>query len=102
MRISRITRKPVEVDLEVRLPNGDPASLTAVDFALCSHNGPDATTQWVAGTVVGGVASVTVCGPEAADLSGALVMTKPRLELWARPANGPTIAADFIDTIELP
>ena len=88
--------------MAVSLPNGDPAVLTAVDFALCHHGGPDAQTTWVEGAVNGGTATVTICGPQADDLSGALVMYAPRLELWARPANGPTIAADFIDTIELP
>jgi hypothetical protein len=102
VRLSRITRKPVEVDVEVTLPSGDAATLTAVDFALCTHDGPDASTTWIAGNVEAGVATVTVCGPDAEDKTGALVMTGPRLELWARPANGPTIAADYIDTIELP
>lgn len=102
VRIARISRKPVEIDVVVTLPNGSPASLTAVDFALCDHGGPTRDTVWVAGEVNGDVASVTICGPDADDLSGALVMTKPRLELWAKPANGPTIAADYIDTVELP
>ena len=102
VRIARISRKPVEVDVVVTPPSGDAATLTAVDFALCDHGGPDAQTTWVAGAVNAGVASVTICGPDAEDKTGALVMTKARMELWAKPANGPTIAADYIDTIELP
>jgi ABC-type molybdate transport system permease subunit len=102
VRLSRISRKPVEVDVTVTLPSGAPAPLTAVDFALCDHGGPTAGTTWLAGSVDGETATVTVAGPDAPNKAGALVMTAARMELWAKPANGPTVAADYIDTIELP
>lgn len=102
MRLARIARKPVVVDVVVTLPTGQEAPLTAVDFALCDHGGPTMDSVWVPGVVGDGTATVTVCGPDAPDKTDALVMTGPRLELWAKPANGPTVAADYIDTIELP
>lgn len=101
MELPRTARKMVEVDLDATLPSGAPAALDAVELALCDHDGPTGVTLWLAASsVADGVAQVVLCGPEAVDKSGALVLDRPRAELWARPAGGPWSDAGFVDTVE--
>lgn len=111
MLLGRTDRRPIQIDLTVTLPNGDPGVLTSVLVALCTHDGPNDQTAWIAGGVDSEVradgttrvfGTAVLCGPQAADKTGALVMYGPRLELYAIPNNGTTVAAEYIDTVELP
>jgi hypothetical protein len=101
-------RKPVEVDVVATLPNGLPATLTGVQFALCGHGGPDADTVWLdggftAGDPGTGVGGVTLAGRDATDQTDALVLLTARAELWGLPVTGSTTVDPwFIDTIETP
>lgn len=102
MELPRIARKPIQIDVAATLPNGDQATIGAVDVALCDHGGPTAATVWVPTAFNSStrIAEATLVGREAADKSGALELTTARSELWAKPAGGTAVDAGFIDTIE--
>jgi hypothetical protein len=101
VELPRTARKMIEVDLDATLPSGAPATVDAVELALCDHDGPTGATLWLAASsLVDGVAQVVLCGREAVDKSGALVLERPRAELWARPAGGAWSDAGFVDTVE--
>lgn len=105
MELPRTARKPVEVDVAASLPNGAPATLTGVRFALCDHGGPTAATAWITGTYNAPVGGATLCGPDATDQTGAstLVMTAARAELWGLPVSATgTVDPWYIDTVETP
>lgn len=102
MELPRIARKPVEVTVAATLPSGAAAHPGGIEFALCDHGGPTAVSIWATGQYdpATDIASVVLCGREATDKSGALVLTVARAELWARPSGGAVIDAGYIDTIE--
>lgn len=102
MELPRIARKPIQIDVDATLPNGDPATVGAVDVAFCDHDGPTAATVWVPTAFNSStrIAEVILVGREAADKSGALELTTARAELWAKPAGGSAVDAGFIDTVE--
>lgn len=110
MLLPRTARKTVKVDVDTRDADGVPVELTGVQFAYCGHGGPDDTTDWTnAADYVGptesapGVATAVLAGRDAATLTGALVLTVARAELWGLPVTGSTSADPwFIDTVETP
>ena len=104
MEIPRTARQPIEIDVDAELPNGDPAPLSDVRWAICDRSGPTADTEWHDGNfdVATRVASAWVCGPEAEDTSNALVLTVPRGRLYALPVQEGAVVPGFIATLELP
>lgn len=101
MELPRTARKLVEVEIDATLPSNAPATVDAVELALCDHDGPTGATLWLAGSPpVDRVTQVVLCGREAVDKSNALVLDRPRAELWARPAGGSYVDAGFVDTVE--
>jgi hypothetical protein len=104
VEIPRTARQPIEIDVDATLPSGDPAPLTDVQWAICDRSGPNADTVWHNGTFdsTSRVATVVVCGPAAADMSNALVLTVPRGRLYALPVQDGAAVPGFIATLELP
>lgn len=109
MRLPRTARKNVEVDVTATLPNGQPATVTGVRFALCDHGGPTAATTWLDGSFTAGtggapaVGSVVLTGRDATTTTNSLTLTVARAELWGLPvAPGGVVDPWFIDTIEAP
>jgi hypothetical protein len=104
VEIPRTGRQPIEIDVDATLPNGDPAPLTDVQWAITDRSGPTADTVWVDGSfdTETRVASTFVCGPEAEDTSAALVLDVPRGRLYVLPVQEGAVAPGFIDTLELP
>jgi hypothetical protein len=104
VEIPRTGRQPVEIDVDATLPNGEPAPLSDVRWAICDRSGPTRDTVWNSGTFdeATRVASVFVCGPQAEDQSNALTLTEPRGRLYALPVQEGAVVPGFIDTLELP
>ena len=104
VEIPRTARQPIEIDIDAELPNGDPAPLTDVRWAICDRSGPTIDTVWHNGTFDAGtrVATVTVCGPAADDMTNALVLTVPRARPYALPVQEGAHVPGFIATLELP
>jgi hypothetical protein len=104
VEIPRTARLPIEIDVDAELPNGDPAPLTDVQWAITDRSGPTEDTVWHDGTFDpdSRVATAMVCGPQAEDTSNALVLTVPRGRLYALPTQEGASVPGFIDTLELP
>jgi hypothetical protein len=104
MEVPRTGRIPVEIDVDADLPNGDPAPLTDVRWAIVDRSGPNLDTVWHDGTFdpATRVATVVVCGPAAEDKSNALVLTTARGRLHALPIQEGAAVPGFIATLELP
>jgi hypothetical protein len=104
VEIPRTARQPIEIDVDAELPNGEPAPLSDVRWAICDRSGPRADTVWHDGTfdVATRVATVVVCGPAAEDMSNALVLTTARGRLYALPVQEGAAVPGFIATLELP
>lgn len=110
MLLPRTARKTVKVDVDSRDADGTPVALTGVRFAFCDHGGPVTATVWIdAAAYVGptetapGVATAILAGRDAELLTGALVLTDARAELWGLPVTGGTSRDPwYIDTVETP
>jgi hypothetical protein len=109
VELPRYARKDFDVPIDVTLPDGTPATLSDVKFALCPHGGPDGTTAWQDGSLTGAVGtyvgSGTLVGRDAPDKTGdrTLELTVARAELWGLPVQGGGVLDPwYIDTIETP
>jgi hypothetical protein len=101
VELPRTARKMIEVDLDATLPSGAHPVVEGAEAAFTDHDGPTAATLWLAASsLVNGVAQVVLCGREADNKSGALVLERPRAELWARATGTDWSDAGFVDTVE--
>lgn len=101
MLLPRTAVKPVEVDVTMTLPNGQPGTVDGVRFCLVPHGGPTASTVWVDGQFNAGVGRVTLTGRDVEPPAGALGLTRARAELWGLPVVASTTRDPwYIDTIE--
>lgn len=103
MELPRTARKPFEVPVTATLPDNSPATVTGASFALCGHGGPTDDTVWTPATAYNsstGVASGVVADADADDLTGALVVSVARCELWGLPTSPQGVDPWFIETVE--
>jgi hypothetical protein len=94
--ITRITRKPVDIDFTVTLSDGNPGTPTGVQVAVLNRRDtPSAVTTWEDVTYTAGVISLTVAGPEA-DPTDALPVPQDGADLWAKVSD-----ASYVDAVPL-
>jgi hypothetical protein len=86
--LTRITRKPVFIDLTTVLEGAVPGAITAAAVALLPpRTDPDASTVWTSVTYANPTANFVIAGPDA-DGAGAIVAAGTS-DLWVR-ATAPT------------
>jgi hypothetical protein len=101
MRISRLTRKEVDVLVSATLKAGGPATITGVDVALMEPKiVPNAGTVWLAADYESGVATVLLAGPDADD-TNAIVVPEEGGDLWIRVAFGSEVEVARVERIVL-
>lgn len=112
MDLSRISRKWATVTLEATLADGDPATLSGVDFALLPYKGtPDDDTTWrAAASFAAGpptedgtptwVATVLLAGPDA-GLVAALTAPAGVSDLWGRVVDDQEVDVVMVDRVRV-
>ena len=99
--LTPITRKQVTFTVTATLPGGSDVSVTGVEVALLPvKSAPDALTEWTTATFTAPDVSVILAGPDASDLTGALVVPGA-CSLWAHVTDAPMEEAVELSRVEL-
>lgn len=98
--LSRIDRIEREYDVTALLPDGTPASVSALDFAVVPYRARvDANTAWQTFPVSSGTVVITFAAPDADDLTNALLAPAGIGELWVREVDGQLTQATRVESI---
>lgn len=99
--LSRVERLYREYTVTAALPDGSPATLTAVDIAFLAPGAtPTAATAWTRTTYTAGVARVLLAGPDAAA-EGALTVPAPGADIWLRVVDTPEVDTAMIERVTI-
>lgn len=100
MRISRITRIDITLALDARLANGVPVSVSTIGVALMHpHISPNEATVWTSTAYSAGTATITVCGEDAGNTTGALIVPDTGADLWVKVDTGTEVEVAKIERI---
>jgi hypothetical protein len=99
MRITRLTRKDVDISVTARYKNGASFTPTGVDVALVEPGEePNSATEWTAATWENPVATITIAGPDA-SATDALVIPADGATLWIKVTDGDEVDAVSVERI---
>lgn len=103
VELSQDGRKTIVVDLSPTDLFGAPEDISGVDFAACTHGGPDANTVWQPGNYDGGSrsGSFIACGPLAVPTGVELLFSGAVREVWARQSGVDDNDPEFIGVVEV-
>lgn len=102
MNFTKIARKRVFIDVAAYLADGSVATLDTIFIALVPiRESPVSTTTWNLVTWDGHTASVVLCGSQAANQTGAVVIPDVGADLWIGVTDSDEVDAVLVSRINM-